>query len=95
MLKRTAKDVGAAGDLYADAEYFTFCSSRLSRKMMDADPDNMGLCPYMMFLYERAGGEGKVTVGYKKMPMRGNEASLAALAEINALLAKILEEATE
>lgn len=95
MLKRTAKDVGAKGDLYVDAEYFTFCSSRLSRKMMDADPLNMGLCPYMMFLFERIGDGGKVTVGYKEMPMRGDNGSQESLKEINALLQAILEEATE
>lgn len=95
MLKRTAKDVGASGDLYLNAEYFTFCSSLLSRRMMDADPANVGLCPYMFFLYERVGGEGKVTVGYKEMPMRGDAGSQAALTEINTLLKKILDEATE
>lgn len=95
MLKRTAADVGAKGDLYINAEYFTFCSSRLSRKMMDADPNNLGLCPYMMFLFERVDSPGKVTVGYKQMPMRGNDNSKAALAEINTLLATILKEATE
>lgn len=95
MLKRTAKDVGAKGDIYVDAEYFTFCSSRLSRKMMDADPKNMGLCPYMMFLFERVGEDGKVTVGYKEMPMRGDSGSQEALKEINTLLQAILDEATE
>ncbi|MCB1513679.1 MAG: DUF302 domain-containing protein [Hyphomicrobiaceae bacterium] len=95
MLKRTAKDVGATGDLYVDAEYFTFCSSRLSRMMMDADPGNVGLCPYTVFMYERVGEEGKVTVGYKAMPSRGDAGSQAALAEINTLLKKILDEATE
>lgn len=95
MLKRTGKDVGATGDLYTDAEYFTFCSSRLSRRMMDADPENMGLCPYVMFVYERVDATGKVTVGYKKLPHRGAEASKMALNEINALLEKILLEATE
>lgn len=95
MLKRTAKDVGASGDLYLNAEYFTFCSSVLSRRMMDADAGNVGLCPYMFFLYERVGSEGKVTVGYKEMPMRGDAGSQAALTEINTLLKKILDEATE
>lgn len=95
MLKRTAKDVGASGELYTDAEYFTFCSSLLSRRMMDADPLNMGLCPYVMFVFERVDSKGKVTVGYKRLPDRGSEASKMALIEINGLLEKILLEATE
>lgn len=95
MLKRTAKDVGAKGEVYADAEYFTFCSSVLSRRMMDADPLNMGLCPYVMFVYESVGSKGKVTVGYKRMPMRGATDSQSSLKEINILLEKILLEATD
>jgi len=95
MLKRTAKDVGATDELYTDAEYFTFCSSQLSRRMMDAEPLNMGLCPYVMFVYESVGSKGKVTVGYKRLPERGGEASKMALNEINALLEKILLEATD
>lgn len=95
MLKRTAKDVGATGDLYSDAEYFTFCSSQLSRRMMDADPVNMGLCPYVMFVYQRADSKDKAILGYKKLPARGAEASKMALNEINALLEKILLEASE
>ncbi len=95
MLKRTGKDVGAKGDVYTDAEYFTFCSSVLSRRMMDADPLNMGLCPYVMFIYQSVASPGKVTVGYRKMPMRGAEDSQSALKDINIILEKILLEATE
>lgn len=95
MLKRTAKDVGATTDLYTDAEYFTFCSSQLSRRMMDADPLNLGLCPYVMFVYESVASKGKSVVGYKRLPERGEEASKMALNSINALLEKILLEATE
>lgn len=95
MLKRTASDVGAKGDLYVDAEYFTFCSSKLSRGMMDADPVNLGLCPYTMFIYQRAGTTDEVTIGYKGMPMRGDEGSRKSLGEINALLDKILDDASQ
>jgi uncharacterized protein (DUF302 family) len=94
MLKRTAADIGATGEVYSYAEYFTFCSSKLSRTMMEMDPVNMGLCPYTMFIYERPGG-GEVTVGYKSMPMRGNDKSQASLQAINKLLETILKEATE
>ncbi|MCB1505900.1 MAG: DUF302 domain-containing protein [Hyphomicrobiaceae bacterium] len=94
MLKRTAADIGAKGDLYTEAEYFTFCSSRLSRAMMEADPVNMGLCPYTMFVYQKTGSDD-VTVGYKAMVMRGDEKSQTTLKEINALLQSILDEAAE
>lgn len=95
MLKRTGADVGSSKDIYADAEYFTFCSSKLSRSMMEADPLNVGMCPYMMFVYEPAGKPGEVTIGYRAAAMRGNDASKAALGEINALLDKILKDASQ
>lgn len=94
MLKRTAADLGAKGDVFTNAEYFTFCSSQLTRAMVEADPSNLGLCPYTMFMYQRVGSD-EVSVGYKSMGMRGNEASQKALAAINALMKKILDEATQ
>lgn len=94
MLKRTAADIGAKGELYSEAEYFTFCSAQLSRAMMEADPLNMGLCPYVVFVYKRTGSKD-VTVGYKAMPVRGNDGSKKALEKINALLDTILKETTQ
>lgn len=95
MLKRTAADVGATVEIYKNAEYFTFCSSRLSRAMMEADPLNAALCPYVMFVFEASDNPGKVTVGYRRMPVEGDDASKKALTDINALLDDILAEATE
>ena len=94
MLKRTGADIGAKGDVFTKAEYFTFCSSQLTRAMVEADPSNLGLCPYTMFVYQGVDSE-EVSVGYKSMIMRGNEASQKALGEINALMQKILDEVVE
>ncbi len=38
MLARTAKDVGAKKTVFKHAEFFTFCSARLSRKAIESDP---------------------------------------------------------
>lgn len=95
MLKRTGADVGSTKDVYANAEYFTFCSSKLSRAMMEVDANNVGMCPYMMFAYEKADKPGEVTIGYRSLAARGDEASQKALATINALLDTILKEASQ
>lgn len=95
MLKRTGADVGSTKEVYSNAEYFTFCSSKLSRAMMEADPINMGMCPYMMFVYESAGKPGEVTIGYRGLAARGDAGSQKALATINALLDAILKEASQ
>ena len=59
MLARTGKDVGSTKAVYKHAEYFVFCSAKLSREMMEADPANAGFCPFVMFAYEAAAKPGR------------------------------------
>lgn len=87
MLKRTADDVGAKTELYKDAEFFTFCSAVVSRRVMEAEIGDIAYCPYVVFVYEAAGTPGEVTVGFRKLPEGG------ARDEVNALLGDIVEEA--
>jgi hypothetical protein len=95
MLDRTGKDVGSTKKIYKAAEFFQFCSARLSRAAMEADPVNMGICPYIVFIYERADTPGKVTVGYKRPIGGSGEASQKALAAIEKVLNTIVKEAIE
>lgn len=68
MLQRTGDDVSAgAKDIYVGAKYFAFCSAVHSRKMMEADPATMGLCPYIVFVYETKANPGEVVVGYREL----------------------------
>ena len=94
MLERTGKDVGSARRLYADAQAFVFCSAALSRKMMEADPANVVMCPYSIVVYATAAAPGQVVVAYRR-PWRpdGSPASQAALKEVDALLDGIAREA--
>lgn len=92
MLDRTAEDVGAEEQIYTHARTMQFCSATLSRATMEADPANLAFCPYALFLYEEAGEEGVVHVGYRRLPLAGDEASRAALFEVNALLDEIVTE---
>jgi uncharacterized protein (DUF302 family) len=91
MLQRTGADVGSDKPVYRHGEYLTFCSARLSRAMMEADPANMAQCPYVMFVYERAEAPGEITIGYRKLGVSGSGAKV--LEEINALLDKIARAA--
>lgn len=95
MLERTGADVGSTKPIYKAAEYVTFCSAKLSRQMMEADAGNMGLCPYVMFLYETVAKPGEVTVGYRRLPDDGSDASKAAFKAINALLEGLAKEAAK
>lgn len=96
MLERTGADVGSTKPIYKAAEYMTFCSAKFSRTMMEADPANMGFCPFVMFVYESAAQPGTVVVGYRRpQAASGNAATKAVLAEIDGLLESIAKEATK
>jgi uncharacterized protein (DUF302 family) len=86
MLNRTATDVGATTQVFNQANVYLFCSAVLSRKMMEADADNIGHCPYGIFVYERAEGAGTVHVGYRHMPD-------GPMQEVQGLLDEIAREA--
>lgn len=93
MLERTGRDVGSTKPIYRHAEYVSFCSAVLSRRMMEADPANAAFCPYVLFIYEAAEKPGEVVVGYRRLPAAGSTASQKALAEVDALLDGIAREA--
>ena len=94
MLERTGKDVGSARKLYADAQAFVFCSAALSRKMMEADPASVVMCPYVLTVYATAQQPDTVVVAYRR-PWRPDAppAAQAALREVEALLDGIAREA--
>ena len=93
MLKRTGPDVGSNQPVYQQAEFFTFCSAKLSRQMMEADPSNMAQCPYVVFIYQRAATSKEVVVGYRKVTVDGR--GRKALDEINKLLERVVVAATK
>lgn len=95
MLKRTGADVGSDKPVYHQAEYFSFCSVKLSRAMMEADPANVGYCPFVMFVYVAAAKPEEVVVGYQTHPATGNAASIKAFAAIDKMLDGIARAATQ
>ena len=60
---------------------------------MEADAANIAFCPYVLFVYELADKPGTVTVGFRRMPETGSDATRQALAAVNALLDEIVREA--
>jgi hypothetical protein len=94
MLERTAEATGGV-PVFAHAEWYQFCSSLLSQAMVEADPRNVGYCPYTVVVYELAGTPGEINVGYRRPGAAGSEASMQALGAVDALLAEIVKEATE
>ena len=95
MLDRTAKDVGAAKQIYARAEAIQFCSATLSRKMMEADPANIVFCPYVIVVYSLAADPGTVHVGYRRPQQAGSPASRVSLKAVDDLLSGIVRDAVK
>ena len=91
MLERTGKDIGAARRVYGDAELLEFCSAKVSRDTMEADPRNIVFCPYGIAIYTLPKEKGRVHVAYRRTDGSGPAAK--SLAAVDKLLADIVAEA--
>lgn len=82
MLERTRADVGSDVVLFLDADVYSFCSAKVSRKVMEQDPTNIRFCPYDIFVSRAPATPDTVTIGYRSMPegpMKEVEALLDAI----------------
>ena len=86
MLSRTGADLGLGPSPVGEgAQIFVFCSSTVSRAVMEADPMNVSHCPYGIFVAEI---DGQTVVGRR---VYADE----SMAPVNALLEAIISEAVE
>lgn len=93
MLNRTGPDLGYADNIYIKAETIEFCSAVTSHKLAAANPANIALCPFAVSIYVLSASPSKVNVTYRRP--EGNEASQEVVAEVEALVRGIIEEAVE
>lgn len=92
MLARTADDVGASKQVFAEAEAIEFCSSTISRAMMEADPHNIVFCPYIITVYTLPEQPDTVHIAYRHPELVGDEASRQSLQAVEDLLAAIVKQ---
>jgi uncharacterized protein (DUF302 family) len=85
MLERTGKDIGAGKKVYEQAESLEFCSAKVSRQMMEADPANIVNCPFVISVYTVPGKSGTVFLAYRQ--------PIAGLKPVEALLRELVAEA--
>lgn len=100
MLKRTSKTVGSVTESgsatpYLEAQFMQFCSAKLSHEVISANPQNIAVCPYVVFIYELKTAPGKVHVGYRRPITGPSKRSRKALAKIDALLNDIVKESLQ
>ena len=95
MLERTGKDLGDGKQVFLKAEALEFCSAVVSRKMMEADPDNIVFCPYVISVYVVPGKPHEVRIAYRKPQITGSPASRQALKAVDELLSGIVKDALQ
>ncbi|MCW5575476.1 MAG: DUF302 domain-containing protein [Burkholderiales bacterium] len=95
MLERTGRDLGRERRIYGNAEMLEFCSARLSRDMMEADPHNIVYCPYAIAVYTLPQSPGVVHLSYRLPDAAGSETSRRALQAVGKLLADVVDEAAK
>jgi uncharacterized protein (DUF302 family) len=93
MLERTGKDIGTGRRIYGDAEMLEFCSARVSRDTMEADPRNIVYCPYSIAIYTLPKEKDRVHVAYRRVGASGSNQSAKSLGAVDKLLADIVAEA--
>jgi uncharacterized protein (DUF302 family) len=93
MLERTGKDIGTARRIYGDAEMLEFCSARVSRDTMEADPRNIAFCPYSIAIYTLPKERDKVYIAYRRTGASGSGQSEKSLRAVERLLADIVADA--
>lgn len=91
MLERTGKDLGATKLIYEGGEQFEFCSADISRRMMEADPHAIAMCPYIISVYKTP-GDDTVYVSYRKPVQTKNPKLKKVLTEIEKVLTEIIKE---
>lgn len=95
MLERTGRDLGRERRIYGNAEVIEFCSARLSRDTMEADPHNIAYCPYAIAVYTLPKSPGVVFLGYRVPDAASSEASRRSLRAVEKLLSDVVAEAAQ
>ena len=84
MLERTKGDVGSDATLFLGADIYSFCSAKISREVMEANPMNVVFCPYDIFVIVRPDTPEVTTIGFRTFPqgpMKSVEALLDGIAK--------------
>ncbi|VAX12481.1 hypothetical protein MNBD_GAMMA24-1841 [hydrothermal vent metagenome] len=91
MLARTRKDIGGK-QIFGRAESLEFCSSVVSRHMMEADPRNIVFCPYIISIYTLPGEKNRVYLAYRRPLPVGSPASKKSLQTVEKMLHDIVSD---
>ncbi len=68
MLERTKTDVGSDVTIFLQADVYSFCSAKVSRQVMEANPMNIVFCPYDIFVAQSPDNPDETMIGYREYP---------------------------
>ena len=94
MLGRTGPAFGITRPILKEGEIIEFCSAKVSHQLIQANPENIVLCPFVISVYVLSDDPANVRMTYR-MPYVMDEASQAAVDAMNDLVIGIIEEAAE
>ncbi len=92
MLNRTAPAFGIEENVFLHAQTIEFCSAKISHHLVQANPENILLCPFTISVYVLTKDPTHVWISYRR-PYVIDPGSAAAVGEIVALVEGIIEEA--
>jgi hypothetical protein len=100
MLERTSEAVGSvtpggSKTPYLEAKYLQFCSAKLTHGVVSANPLNIAICPYVVFIFELKTDPGKIHVGYRRPIAGPSRLTRRAIAKVEALLDGITKDAVK
>lgn len=68
MLERTRGEVGSDVVIFDHADIYSFCSAKLSREVMEANPMNVMFCPYDIFVAVMHDKPDETVIGFRGFP---------------------------
>ncbi len=94
MLGSTGPSFGITEPLLKNGEMVEFCSAKISHQLIQANLQNIVLCPFNIAVYELTAEPGKVYITFRK-PYVIDEASIEATNAMAKLMIEIIEEAAD
>jgi len=94
MLGRTGPAFNIKEKIFLNAESIEFCSAKVSHELVQANIENIILCPFTISVYVLASDPKHVRIS-NRIPHVIDKKSEQAVAHMNALVSSIIEEAAE
>ncbi len=94
MLERTGPAFGVTEQVLKDGEIIEFCSAKISHQLIEANPENITLCPFTISVYVLNSDPKNVRLTFRK-PFVIDDASKAAVDAMTGLIMEIIQEAAD